>query len=108
MSGDYCDFTDSLTCPRCGFQARRRPTYRICRPVPERPWRPWKVGDFVERTLTRVGITKERVERWTRTEGQSGGCGCEARQRWLNEFGDRVQYEIRGMLLKFRDFCLPS
>lgn len=103
----YCDFTDSLTCPRCGYQARRRPTYRVCRPVPERQWRPFKVGDFVERTLRRVGVTKERVERWTRTAGKPGGCGCEDRQKWLNDAGDRVQYAIRRRLLRLRDFYFP-
>lgn len=104
----YCDFSESLTCPTCGFQARRRPTYRVCRPVPPNPWRPYKVGDAVERLLTRCGITRERIERWTRTAGTPDGCGCEARKRWLNEIGDRVQYAIRRWMLKAREFWLPS
>lgn len=56
------------------------------------------VGDLVEKWLTRVGITKERVERWTRTAGTPEGCGCEARKRWLNEVGNRVQRAVRRKL----------
>jgi hypothetical protein len=49
----------------------------------------------VERWLTRFGVTKERVERWTRTAGKPGGCGCEARQKWLNDWGIAVQRQMR-------------
>lgn len=98
MSTLRCDFSESLTCPRCGYRARRRPTYRVCRTPPERIWRPVPVGDLVEKWLTRVGITKERVERWTRTAGTPEGCGCEARKRWLNEVGNRVQRAVRRKL----------
>lgn len=105
---DYCQFSaDCMTCPTCGYQARRLPTYRVCRPVPERPWRPFKVGDAVEKILTRVGITRERVERWTRTAGKPGGCGCEARKRWLNEWGDAIQLATWRTLLRVRDIYLP-
>jgi hypothetical protein len=58
----------------------------------------------VERGLTAIGITKERVERWTRTAGKPGGCGCAGRQRWLNEVGDRVQIQAREALLAARRF----
>jgi hypothetical protein len=97
-----CDLNNPRrTCPVCGYRAKRLPTYRQCRPVPvpvEQPWRPVAVGDLVERWLTRAGITKERVERWTRTEGKPGGCGCAARQKWLNDWGNRVQYRGRDFL----------
>jgi len=59
------------------------------------------VGDFVERCLTRVGVTKERVERWTRTEGTPGGCGCAARKKWLNDAGARVQVAARQFALRY-------
>lgn len=99
----YCDFSESLTCPRCGFQARRRPTYRVCRPVPD-DWQPFALGDAVERALSALGVTKERVEQWTRTAGEPGGCGCAARQRWLNEAGFRAQRALRNRLLVYRKF----
>jgi hypothetical protein len=53
------------------------------------------VGDLVERGLTAIGITKERVEAMTRTAGKPGGCGCEGRKKWLNEKGVEVQKAIR-------------
>jgi len=37
------------------------------------------LGDLVEKALTKVGITKERVEQWV-----GGPCGCEERKRKLN------------------------
>lgn len=91
-----CDLdNDAKTCPHCGYKAKRLPTYRECRPVPEQQWQPIAVGDLVERGLTAIGITKERVEAFTRTEGQPGGCGCGSRQKWLNEKGFEVQRAIR-------------
>jgi hypothetical protein len=93
-----CDFdNDAKTCPACGYKAKRLPTYRECRPVPEKQWQPIAIGDLVERVLTAVGVTKERVERLTRTEGKPGGCGCgcDGRKKWLNEVGYKAQYAIR-------------
>jgi hypothetical protein len=58
-------------------------------------WKPVMVGDLVEKALTSVGITKERVERLTRTAGKPGGCGCDQRKKWLNEAGAKVQYAVR-------------
>jgi hypothetical protein len=107
MTELLCDFTAGMTCPRCGYQAKSLPTFRHCRPVPPKPWRPFMLGDFVERCLTRVGITKARVERWTRTEGQPGGCGCTARKRWLNDWGVALQKRIRRLAKQYRRFVLP-
>lgn len=107
MSELLCEFSASMVCPRCGYKARRLPTFRRCRPVPPKPWRPFMLGDFVERVLTRCGITKARVERWTRTENKPGGCGCASRQRWLNEWGVGVQKQVRRLATKYRRFVLP-
>jgi hypothetical protein len=97
-----CDYDSvDLRCRVCGHQARRLPTFRECRPPPVEVWRPFMVGDFVERCLTRVGVTKERVERWTRTEGTPGGCGCAARKKWLNDAGARVQVAARQFALRY-------
>ncbi len=102
-----CTFSRrDMTCPTCGYVAARLPTYRECRPPPETIWRPYKVGDAVERVLVACGITKDRVERWTRTAGKPGGCGCDGRRRWLNEWGGRVQWEVRRRLLAARRFYL--
>lgn len=40
------------------------------------------LGDKVERALTAVGITKQRVTRWVGRE-----CGCEERKERLNRLG---------------------
>ena len=82
----FCDFNNpAKTCPTCGYVARRLPTYRECRPVPEKVWRPVPIGDLVERGLTAIGITKERVSALA-----GGDCGCSKRQEQLNELGRRV------------------
>lgn len=66
------------------------------------------VGDLVEKWLTRAGVTKERVERWTRTAGRPGGCGCEGRRRWLNERGAQVQVAARKALLRVWAVYMPG
>ena len=63
--------------------------------TPQPQWKPIMVGDLVESALTAVGITRERVERLTRTAGKPGECGCDGRKRWLNEQGVKVQKAIR-------------
>ena len=91
-----CDFNNPhQTCPVCGYVAKSLPTYRECRPVPVKKWQPIMVGDLVEKALTSVGITQERVEKLTRTAGKPGGCGCAGRKKWLNEKGVEVQKAIR-------------
>ena len=54
------------------------------------------VGDTVERMLASVGITKELVQRLTRTKD----CGCKARQRWLNQWGYKQQERMDRLLNK--------
>jgi hypothetical protein len=105
----YCDFNNpTLTCPTCGYVAKRLPTYRECRPVPEKVWRPVAIGDLVERGLTAVGITKEWVESITRRAGVKSGCGCADRQKWMNEVGFKVQWWARRKLEQARDFYYPQ
>jgi hypothetical protein len=67
-------------------------------------WKPLPIGDLVERGLTAIGVTKERVERLTRTEGKPGGCGCAGRKRWLNEVGNKVQTDARNALIAAKKF----
>ena len=104
-----CDFNNpALVCPKCGYRARRLPTERECRPVPEKVWRPIPIGDLVEKGLTAIGVTKERVEKLTRTEGKPGGCGCEGRKKWLNEVGNKVQIKARNALVAARKMYLAD
>lgn len=105
-----CEFDPTtLVCKGCGYTAKRLPTFRECRPPPPPPpWRPYKIGDAVERWLKAIGVTQERVERWTRTAGKPGGCGCEARKRWLNLWGDRVQIAVRNTLIRTRDWYIGN
>ena len=52
------------------------------------------VGNLVERMLTSVGITKQRVQVWLRVKN----CGCVNRQRWLTRWGYRQQDRIERIL----------
>jgi hypothetical protein len=108
MSEPLCQFEPaSRQCVRCGYVAKSLPTFRACKPPPPPPpWQPIAIGDVVERWLTRIGITRERVERWTRTAGKPGGCGCEARKRWLNDVGFWVQWRIRSGYFAVQRFYL--
>ena len=47
------------------------------------------VGDTVERGLTSIGITKDRVKKLT-----GKYCGCKKRQDKLNAWGHRVQRRV--------------
>lgn len=38
------------------------------------------LGDLVEATLSKFGVTQERFQEWMGLQG----CGCEARKKWLN------------------------
>jgi hypothetical protein len=89
----------SIVCPACAIQREDGPT----RPV-EDFWRPIPIGDLVEKGLTAIGITKERVEKLTRTEGKPGGCGCAGRKKWLNEVGNKVQIDARNALIAAKRF----
>jgi hypothetical protein len=113
-----CDFVfdadgDRLraTCARCGrvVRVKSRRVFAACRAA-EVPltaeqlaavvksgaepdgWRPWPIGDAVQRGLAAVGITEERIQRMI------GGrdCGCGARAAALNAYGERLQRRIRG------------
>ncbi|NCU85313.1 MAG: hypothetical protein EBV57_04820 [Betaproteobacteria bacterium] len=52
------------------------------------------VGDLVERMLTGIGISKDRVRQWLRVKD----CGCAKRQRWLNQWGYKQQDKIERLL----------
>ena len=97
-------------CGKCGWKVDDqatpwRSTCPVCPTLPK-PWQPIMVGDLVERGLTAIGITKPLVEKLTRTAAKEGGCGCEARKRWMNEAGVSVQRKAQSMLLAAREFYL--
>ena len=52
------------------------------------------IGDAVERVLTAVGVTKERVQQWT----GSKDCGCKRRKGWLNKWGYEKQAQLERLL----------
>lgn len=49
-----------------------------------------KLGDLLERALSSIGVTPERVERWL------GDCGCRARKRKLNRLSDWAWRKLSG------------
>lgn len=127
MNG-LCDFVfeadgDRLlaTCARCGRVARvkSRRAYAACRAVEPQltaeevsaivasgadpdGWKPAQIGDLVERGLKAVGITEERVKRWTGAKD----CGCSRRRSALNVHGERLQRRIREAAKAVREMYL--
>lgn len=98
-------------CGRCGWvidnqQKPQRATCPVCPTLSRRTY--VMVGDLIERGLSAIGITKPLVERITRTAGKPGGCGCQQRQRWLNEAGVAVQKQAAAWTDKARRFYLGS
>lgn len=65
--------TQGETCARCGLVMPVSGVPRNCRPG---------LGDMVAAGLSAVGITKERVQAVV-----GGPCGCEERQKSLNQLG---------------------
>lgn len=102
-----CDFSDDLKCQRCGYVARRLPTYRECRTLDELaehiakvttpPWVPVPnpmIGDRVAALLSRLGVTKERVQRLTGVKD----CGCQGRQQGLNHASGVVAKKVESAI----------
>lgn len=123
-----CDFIfepngDRLlaTCARCGRTARvkTRKVYAACRaaatPISDEElsaivesgadpdgWKPAQIGDMVERGLKAIGITEERIKRWTGARE----CGCSRRRSAMNFHGDRLQRRIRDAAKAVREMYL--
>lgn len=98
-------------CGKCGWKVDDQVTpWRATCPVCPTLTRPAyvMVGDLIERGLSAIGITKPLVEQITRTAGKPGGCGCQQRQRWLNEAGVSVQQAAAAWTDKARRFYLGS
>jgi hypothetical protein len=78
----YLAIVRQFTKPRVTVQAKKRRLPRVA------------VGDLVERMLTGIGISKERVQQWLRVKD----CGCAKRQKWLNQWGYKQQDKIERVL----------
>lgn len=84
-----CDLDSQLTCPRCGYTAKRLGHKRRCRPPGM-----VAVGDAVAAGLAAVGITPKLVQQVTGVQD----CGCKKRQSALNEAGFAIQRAVVEMV----------
>ncbi len=81
-----CDLSNPRArCPVCGFVARRRDGRLVVGAIRTCPGRRRflprpRVGDWIEAAARLVGITPERIERFTRRP-----CGCAGRRDWMNQ-----------------------
>lgn len=57
------------------------------------------LGDLVERALTSIGVTSERVERWL-----GRPCNCKERQQKLNQLGHWAARVSKGLVLKASEY----
>lgn len=113
-----CEFdTESLQCSRCGFKAKRLPTYRVCRTVPELAEHliasqsrnrirvpPLRIGSGVQKALTSVGVTEKRVSKLL------GGkpCGCGERANALDRLGARASRVVERAANAVLNAVAPS
>lgn len=49
------------------------------------------LGDLIEKALSTVGVSKERVEKWV-----GAPCGCKERQEKLNQLGFWAMRTLKG------------
>ena len=111
-----CDFDDSMRCSRCGYQAKRLPTFRVCRTIPELAHKiatdaasrrvvvpPLRIGTAVAGALSAVGVTQERVKKWIKKD-----CGCEQRKAFLNSVGETVSAVVERCLNGALGLVLPN
>lgn len=112
-----CDFhSDTLRCSRCGYLAKRIPTYRVCRTIPEIAVKiateqssrrisvpPIQIGTAVSRGLAAVGVTPERMKK---VFGKD--CGCDQRKSALDAAGAAVSSVIERGANAVLNAVLPS
>ena len=79
---DLADTSHSSKVKTKGGPARTPKKARRSGPRPQSPPKARGLGDLVESSLTNVGITSERVERWLGVP-----CGCAERKQKLNQLG---------------------
>lgn len=112
-----CDFNaDTLRCGRCGYLAKRMPTFRVCRTIPEIavkiatdqsshritvPSIP--IGTAVSRGLAAIGVTPERMKK---VFGKD--CGCDGRKTALDAVGAAVSSVIERGANAMLNAVLPN
>jgi len=112
-----CDFNaDTLRCGRCGYLAKRMPTFRVCRTIPEIavkiatdqstrrvsiPAIP--IGTAVSRGLAAVGITPEKVKKVLGKD-----CGCDKRKSALDAVGAAVSSVVERGANAMLNSVMPS
>ena len=113
-----CQFNaDNLRCNRCGFKAKRLPTYRVCRTIPEMAEYmvaqkaanrirvpPVPIGTAVKKTLTAVGVTEDRFKKLL------GGrpCGCGERANALDRLGGKMSLVVERAANAVLNAVLPA
>ncbi len=88
-------------CVECHRPQPECDTDRVCRPLtgnelthPPRAAQLQRVkvrkglGDYVERTLKKLGVTPERYAAVKDLFGLDPGCNCKARKEWLNKVSE--------------------
>lgn len=112
-----CDFNEeSLRCKRCGYLAKRLPTYRVCRTIPEMARKiatdasskrvrvpPLRIGSAIAAGLAAVGVTPERIK-----EATGKDCGCNKRKDVLDAAGEAISAVVERGLNAALDVVLPS
>jgi hypothetical protein len=85
--GKLCQFDASGVCTTCNRKESAPGFARNCCGSPGcfRSAKKLGLGDIVEKVLSAVGITKERVSAIV-----GGDCGCQQRQDALNELGRKI------------------
>ena len=88
----YCAYNSPEKGTPCQFCGRRLPChlrYAPVTPCPALNGRPG-LGDYVERALARIGITKARYTIWKTKLLRDATCGCTRRQKGLNRWWHTV------------------
>jgi hypothetical protein len=98
-----------MECKACGLAMPPNGARRNCvalsstlRAAPRIVFPRVAIGDLVEAILLRFGVSKELVERITR----SPSCGCELRKAKLNMLGYRAQHSSELLANALADFFL--
>lgn len=71
-----CDLDEQAVCRQCNRQASHPRARRICDAI--------GLGTHLATALDAVGVTKQRAAAAAAAVGL-GSCGCEERERWMNE-----------------------
>lgn len=95
MTCNWEGLTKGSKCRECGYELKRdyaKPPIRNCLS----PWKPpEKLGDWTERQLTAIGITKDRYKEAKAKFGLAPECNCDSRINTLNTLSDWKQSVIK-------------